>query len=45
MAWCWKKDSMTEHVLCVQPRLTPWRPCVADATSTPTSQMRKLRLR
>ena len=45
MAWCWNKDSMTEHVLCVQPHLTPRRPCVADATSMPTSQMRKLRLR
>lgn len=45
MAWCWNKDSMTEHMLCVQPQLTPRRPSVADATTTPTLQMRKLRLR
>ena len=45
MAWCWDEDSMTEHMLCVQPHLTPWRPSVADATSTPTLQTRKPRLR
>lgn len=45
MAWCWNEDSRTEHMLSVQPHLTPRRPSVADATSTSTLQMRKLRLR